>query len=108
MSLYDATSLDAELKAAGLQINGCNSIGGIHWVGVPTAQNLTDAAAVLSAHNPTARATAETNAYNALKAIKQSALFDDGAWAGFTAGQRADFIRTVLQKLVKREIGEMS
>jgi hypothetical protein len=108
MPTYDATALDGELKAAGLSVAGCKSDGTIWWVGVPSAGNLTTAAGVLAAHNPTARATAEENAANQYKALKQSALFDDTAWNAMTAAQQRDFIRLVQQKTVKRLLGESS
>lgn len=33
--------------------------------------------------------------------IKNSALFNDATWAGLTSAQKADFIRTVCQRIVK-------
>lgn len=52
---YDARELDTELRAAGLEIHGCDGTGRIHWVRPPTAQEQVTAQAVLAAHDPGAR-----------------------------------------------------
>lgn len=49
---YNVTKLDAELRAAGLDIHGVRADGSIDWVAPPTAQQLATAASVLAAHDP--------------------------------------------------------
>lgn len=51
---YDSTQLDAELRAAGLPLAGCDSTGRVTWpVGVtPTPAQLATIQAVLAAHDP--------------------------------------------------------
>lgn len=53
--MYDATRLDAELKAAGLEIEGCSSAGVIWWATPPTPEQEAAAQQVLDAHDPTPR-----------------------------------------------------
>ena len=62
MPTFDSTSLDAELKAAGLVIHGCSSDGRIDWTTPPTTAQLATAQAVLSTHDPTARLATESAA----------------------------------------------
>ncbi len=50
---YNATTLDGELRAAGLRIHGCSSRGRIDWVSPPTAAEEKKAEAVLKAHDKT-------------------------------------------------------
>lgn len=52
MTTYNATVLDAELKKAGLIIDGVDSDGNIAWVGEPTAEQLATAQTVKANHNP--------------------------------------------------------
>ena len=47
---YNPTKLDAELKAAGLNIAGCSSKGRVDWIGTPTAQELSTADQVKQNH----------------------------------------------------------
>jgi len=51
----DASSLDAELRVAGLKIHGCNSNGRVDWIDPPTPAEQATAAQVLAAHDPTKR-----------------------------------------------------
>ncbi len=52
--MYNATKLDRDLKAAGLPIVGCDSMGRIDWQeGHPTPEEQAAANAVLAAHDPT-------------------------------------------------------
>lgn len=52
---YDATQLDAELRAAGLVFNGCTSRGDIEWISPPSAEQLELARNILAAHDPMKR-----------------------------------------------------
>jgi len=56
---YNATTLDAELRAAGLEIHGCSSRGRIDWKNPPTPQEEATAAAVLTEHDKTKLSTQE-------------------------------------------------
>ena len=49
---YNATVLDAELRAAGLPIVGCTSEGVIEWASTPTSEQLSTSRTVMAAHDP--------------------------------------------------------
>lgn len=51
---YNPTILDGELKAAGLQIHGCDSNGIVSWRQSPTANDLVTAEQVKAQHNKAA------------------------------------------------------
>lgn len=55
--IFDATQLDAELRAAGLRIHGCSSDGRIDWITAPSMQDESRAQAALTAHVPDQRAS---------------------------------------------------
>lgn len=52
MKTYDAQKLTAELAAAGIACNGCNSAGVVWDIDNQEIQGRADVAAVLAAHNP--------------------------------------------------------
>lgn len=59
---YSAQKLDAELKAAGLDIDGCNS-NGVVWMKngrQPTVQDLAIITQVKASHDPLAKTPRET------------------------------------------------
>ena len=74
MSDYNATRLDAELRAAGLDIGGCSSTGRVDWNSPPSAGDLALAAQVKAAHDPAAKTTRETSidAIRAKRVLGQS------------------------------------
>ena len=83
---YNVEKLDVELRAAGLPIDGCDSDGGIQWDGEPTAEQLTSAAAVQAAHDPTptrAQALAARGLNETDEAIRLVQIMGDSApqWA---------------------------
>ena len=57
--IYNATKLDAELKAAGLKIAGCSSNGRVDFIDPPTQQEIAIAEAVKAAHDPLAMTGSE-------------------------------------------------
>lgn len=63
---YNVSVLDAELKKAGLVIDGVDSDGNIAWVGEPTAEQLATAQTVKANHDPSKVVSIELNIFETL------------------------------------------
>jgi hypothetical protein len=99
---YDATSLDQELRAAGLLIAGCSSEGRIDWVSPPTQQERQIAQQVLAAHDPDRRERDEYVEDADRRVLIQrliSDTVDEATWLALTAQRRSEDARLGLRAL---------
>lgn len=71
---YNAATLDAELRSAGLEILGCSSTGRIDWKKPPSAADKKKAESVLKTHDPNALAPRETKLKALLEKRRQGKI----------------------------------
>ena len=90
--MIDVQQLDKELKAAGLFIFGCSSVGRIDWVNPPSAQDLQMAQWVLTTHDPTKRQRDEDAERAQLKQLAST-------WDTLTQAQKMDALKTLFIRL---------
>lgn len=97
--IYDATSLHAELRAAGLRIHGCASDGRIDWASTPTGADLATARGVLAAHDPGKRERDQTAERTEIRDIVLRLMQDTRAdvWGQLAPATRQETTRLGLR-----------